>query len=268
MAQQDKTTFENTFNDPTTGLFKDNTSKDIGADDARTLVENVTDSFLNLTDGGTIAGPVTIGTTSTVTHVPTNLQSKVEKATATGSNLNAIFHIEQSVATTGGSQGVAGYAKSSNPTGTVVLNIGAVGDIEHSGAGTLQYARCVQAGGIVSGNGTVTEYVGFYAQPVAITGGSGVVTTVYGIYLDTAVAGTGTITNRYGVYQADPAASNFFAGNKLGVFGATPVTQPTTGSGAASFTANAGTAVNDASTFDGYTLKQVVKALRDLGLLA
>jgi len=55
---------------------------------------------------------------------------------------------------------------------------------------------------------------------------------------------------------------------KIGFWNATPIVQPTTGVGAATFTANSGTAVNDASTFDGYTLKQVVKALRNLGLLA
>jgi hypothetical protein len=51
------------------------------------------------------------------------------------------------------------------------------------------------------------------------------------------------------------------------LFGATPILRPTTSHAAASFTANSGTAVNDASTFDGYTIKQVVKALRDLGAL-
>lgn len=54
----------------------------------------------------------------------------------------------------------------------------------------------------------------------------------------------------------------------LGLYGATPVAQATTGAAAATFVANAGTAVNDASTFDGYTIKQVVKALRSLGILA
>lgn len=57
-------------------------------------------------------------------------------------------------------------------------------------------------------------------------------------------------------------------GTSLGFFGATPVAQPTTAIAAATFTANAGTAVNDASTFDGYTLNQIVKALRNVGLLA
>lgn len=55
---------------------------------------------------------------------------------------------------------------------------------------------------------------------------------------------------------------------KLGFWNATPIVQPTTGVAAAVFAANSGTAVNDASTFDGYTLLQVVKALRNAGLLA
>lgn len=55
---------------------------------------------------------------------------------------------------------------------------------------------------------------------------------------------------------------------KLGVWNATPIVQPTTAIAAATFVANTGTAVNDASTFDGYTMKQIVKALRNIGLLA
>jgi len=50
MAQQDKLTFENTFNDATTGLFKDNTTGEIGADGTRTLVTNVADSLLFISD--------------------------------------------------------------------------------------------------------------------------------------------------------------------------------------------------------------------------
>lgn len=55
---------------------------------------------------------------------------------------------------------------------------------------------------------------------------------------------------------------------KIGFWNTTPIVQPTTAIAAATFTANAGTAVNDASTFDGYTLNQIVKALRNVGLLA
>lgn len=55
---------------------------------------------------------------------------------------------------------------------------------------------------------------------------------------------------------------------KLGFYNVTAIVQPTTAGATATFVANAGTGVNDASTFDGYTLKQIAKALRNLGLLA
>lgn len=55
---------------------------------------------------------------------------------------------------------------------------------------------------------------------------------------------------------------------KLGFWNATPIVQPTTATAAATFVQNTGTAVNDASTFDGYTLKSLVKALRNTGIIA
>lgn len=56
------------------------------------------------------------------------------------------------------------------------------------------------------------------------------------------------------------------AGN-LGVFGATAIAQPTTAHASATLSAVGGANIQADDTFDGYTLKQVVKALRDLGLL-
>lgn len=56
---------------------------------------------------------------------------------------------------------------------------------------------------------------------------------------------------------------------KLSFWNASPIIQPTTAVSEAAFTENSGgTAVNDDSTFDGYTLRQVVKALRNVGILA
>lgn len=55
---------------------------------------------------------------------------------------------------------------------------------------------------------------------------------------------------------------------KIGFWNAAPIAQPTTAVAAATVVANSGTAINDASTFDGYTIAQVVKALRNAGLLA
>jgi len=57
-------------------------------------------------------------------------------------------------------------------------------------------------------------------------------------------------------------------GQKLAFWNTTPIVQPTTAIAESTFTENAGgVAVNDDSTFDGYTLGQVVKALRNVGLL-
>jgi len=54
----------------------------------------------------------------------------------------------------------------------------------------------------------------------------------------------------------------------IGFFNATPVAQRQTTSGAATRIGGGGTALTDTDTFDGYTIATVVKALRDLGLLA
>jgi hypothetical protein len=55
---------------------------------------------------------------------------------------------------------------------------------------------------------------------------------------------------------------------KIGFWNATPIVQPTTGVAAATLASNAGTTLTSTDTFDGYTLQQVVRALRNTGLLA
>ncbi|HEV2178326.1 MAG TPA: hypothetical protein VGU20_31015 [Stellaceae bacterium] len=65
----------------------------------------------------------------------------------------------------------------------------------------------------------------------------------------------------------DLTASYAWTGN-VGWFGAVAIAQPTTLVGSSVFVQNAGTAINSLSTFDGYTVPQIVKALRTLGLLA
>ena len=53
----------------------------------------------------------------------------------------------------------------------------------------------------------------------------------------------------------------------LGFFTSNGADQPTTAISAASFVANSGTAINNTSTFNGYTIGQIVSALQTLGLL-
>lgn len=91
----------------------------------------------------------------------------------------------------------------------------------------------------------------------------------------TPAVGIGALDTRGGSIYGDisaPSTSGTKLGTtstqKLGFWNATPIAQPTTSVASAAFVASAGTAVNDASTFDGYTIKQVVKALRNEGLLA
>lgn len=55
---------------------------------------------------------------------------------------------------------------------------------------------------------------------------------------------------------------------KLGFWDKTPVVQPTTGISGATFVADSGGSIHPSSTFDGYTVAQVVAALRQLGILA
>jgi hypothetical protein len=55
---------------------------------------------------------------------------------------------------------------------------------------------------------------------------------------------------------------------KLSFWAATPIVQPTTSVTASTFVANTSLIANDTATFDGYTIGQVVKALRNMGLLA
>ncbi len=70
------------------------------------------------------------------------------------------------------------------------------------------------------------------------------------------------------MYSADVVAGNAAPHFRTENGAVVKVYQETTAVANPAFTQNAGTAVNDASTFDGYTLAQVVRALKNQGLLA
>ncbi len=55
---------------------------------------------------------------------------------------------------------------------------------------------------------------------------------------------------------------------KIGFWNTVPIIQPTTAVAAATFLTNTSLIANDSATFDGYTIGQIVKALRNIGLLA
>lgn len=55
---------------------------------------------------------------------------------------------------------------------------------------------------------------------------------------------------------------------KLGFWNTAPIIQPTTAIAAATFVTNTSLIADDSATFDGYTIGQVVRALRNIGILA
>mgnify|MGYP003441172885 CR=1 FL=1 len=55
--------------------------------------------------------------------------------------------------------------------------------------------------------------------------------------------------------------------SSIGFFGVTSILRPTTAHAQSVFNTIPGTALNDTDTYDGYTLSQIVKALRDIGIL-
>lgn len=151
---------------------------------------------------------------------------------------------------------------------------GTLTDLSSSGtvAKSVSYSFNIQT---IAANSSVTytDLITLYIQGVPTNGTNVSRTNAWSLY----IAGGGAFIGG-GMTFADTANITFNTttgtkiGNgttqKIGFWNVAPVAQPTTAVAAATFVAGAGTAVNDASTFDGYTLKQVVKALRNIGLLA
>ena len=86
------------------------------------------------------------------------------------------------------------------------------------------------------------------------------------------VTGNVTATTGTSTFNNVEITGNTGIGNAgtdtIGFYGATKIARPTTAVAAATTVAGSGTAVTEDSTFDGYTIAQVVKALRNLGLIA
>ncbi len=66
MAELSKADYEGKYNHPSTGLFKDNTTNDIEAEDVRAEVEDTSDSFVNRIDEMDIFSVDTTGATLTL----------------------------------------------------------------------------------------------------------------------------------------------------------------------------------------------------------
>jgi hypothetical protein len=114
-------------------------------------------AFLRATDGTTLTGSALPATAILGAVVV------VASAVTTGAILGGVVHVKQTAANpTGSAQGFEGYVNSANPTATTShLMFGLIGNVEHSGAGTLDEARGTTGGVVLSGSGTLTLAKGF-----------------------------------------------------------------------------------------------------------
>jgi hypothetical protein len=178
-------------------------------------------------------GNVGIGTTSPTTLLNVSSSSATTvKIDATGATGNATIEFT----------GPNNYP--------AIINYGTnMGGLLIQGSGTTLYNFATD-GNFTIGNAGVP---GFPTNTVTIKSGT---------------APSSSSVDTFTMYAADITAGNAAAHFRTENGGVIKLYQETTGVAAATFAANTGTAVNDASTFDGYTLNQIVKALRNLGILA
>ena len=144
------------------------------------------------------------------------------------------------------------------------------------------------------GTGQTGDLYQTYIRAVTVTATtSSTIPVAAGLKVDAPIASTNTtFTKTYsfwitGAMRADgnidfstSDTTNFVLGTgtgtklgtatsqKLSFWNATPIVQPTTAIAAATFVANTSGIANDSATWDGYTVGQVVKALRNSGILA
>jgi hypothetical protein len=87
-------------------------------------------------------------------------------------------------------------------------------------------------------------------------------------WIQNGVAPNESLVDHFSMYSTDITAGNAAPHFRTENGAIVKVYQETTGVGASTLVTGVGTPLTDTDTFDGYTLKQIVKALRNQGLLA
>jgi hypothetical protein len=162
-------------------------------------------------------------------------------------------------------------------------------DVQGSGIANVKTRMVCGSQGMTDTGGALFVYAGSSADFMSRwfnTTGAGVVSirTVSNggqliISSSTGVAGVtldGQNSNALTIGDAKNIAFATTTGTKIGTattekfafWNATPIVQPTTAITAATFVNNLSGILNDSATFDGYTIGQIVKALRNVGILA
>jgi hypothetical protein len=127
--------------------------------------------------------------------------------------------------------------------------------------------RSKAAQSIAFKDGTNSNLDIYSAGQLSIGGGGAPFGSTNTLTVLAGTAPTATASDCFTLYSKDITAGNAAPHFILENGAIVKIYQETTSVAAATFTANSGTAINDASTFDGYTLRQIVKALRNLGIL-
>ena len=206
MSQLAKSDFDSRYNKSASGYFYDNNTRQITAGTIRQFAKDIEDSIPFLNDPSpNFTGVIVIGDYTFFDSTALGLVSAVSTSDPSTYHLNGYFYTKQLAANSHSIQGVEGYINCAHPSGTVTLAIGAIGNIELSTGSTITEARSVDAGGNLTGAGTITDWYLYWANMV--NSGGGTITNGYGFYCGTFPAG---VTNKYGVYIADSNAKSGF----------------------------------------------------------
>ena len=220
---------------------------------------NVTGSVTSsLTSSGQILGGVNSSTQ--LVYRTTNGGASITPAiatniSATAGTLAGAVDITNGIILIAGN-GTRGIARAA-------INITNLTNTAGSESGDLQFLT--QSGGTA-----ISEKMRIFAAGNVAIG----TTTNNGFKLD--VNGTSQFQDNITISDAKNIILNATTGTKIGTattqklafWNAAPIAQPTTAVASATRVGGGGTTVTDTDTFDGYTLAQVVKALRNAGLLA
>jgi len=173
--------------------------------------------------------------------------------------------------------GTGGLVQSAANVNNMLLSVGGVANgFTLNTDLSSKYFRIQSQGGSGTGNGAPIQF------SVAPSGTSGFTSNSFVIPLEVRGDAAGlnhyqlstprvpsaSITNGYIQYSNDITAGNAAPHFRTENGSIVKLYQETTGVSAATFVQNSTNALYEDSTFDGYTVKQVVKALRNLGILA
>ena len=262
-------TITNNFSLGTNGAvkFDDGTSKMIWR--AVPSVATWSGIFLNVTPSTT--NYTVLGDGSGLTALNGTASSRLQVGAS--DVVRANFASIQNTPNDGGTSSTTLY--SINPT----TQTGGTGSTEISTFSIGSYTRTWGIGAIT------TQRWAWLKTPTVAFGSAYTVTNSYGLYVEAATAGANaTITNNFALGLAGSLKINdtfnivfdTTTGTKIGTgttqklsfWNATPIVQPTTAVAAATVVSGTGGNVKHDDTFDGYTVEKVVRALRNIGLLA